>query len=259
MQFSANDVLIQPPEKEIREKARKFLTAEQARGIVKSAAEFAVRLGRAASGLVAKIRNEKTPEALLTSIDASLEANRARRAPLMARADSLFAEIAAKKKIWQVAPPARKKLLELELKTLLSEYKGIERQMTAFFENENTLNTVRGRVLELMAIGMRSIDEKTIDKLTDDIEDAVGEQEDVSGAVRDLDKAGKRRESESDQESFEATLAGFDDEGAAFSATEATEAGRDAVAAPEGVADPFAIEPPSSFAAPAASPVADQP
>ena len=243
-----------PAENEIREKARKYLTAEQAKGIVHSVADFAGKLGRAASALVMKIRNEKSPETLLTSIDASLEANRAQRAPLMARADALFAEISAKKKVYQAAPPARKKLLELELKSLLSEYKGIERQMTAFFENENTLNTVRGRVLELMALGMRKIDEKTIDKLTDDIEDAVGEQEDVAGAVRDLDKAGKRHENESDQESFESALAGFDDEGAAFAA-----AGADAAAASP-AADPFAIEPPTHSAPPAPSaPLADEP
>ncbi len=239
-------------EKEIREKARKFLSAEQAKGIVRSVADFAGKLGHAASALVMKIRNEKSPETLLTSIDASLEANRAQRAPLMSRADALFAEIAAKKKVYQAAPPARKKLLELELKSILSEYKGIERQMTAFFENENTLNTVRGRVLELMALGMRKIDEKTIDKLTDDIEEAVGESEDVAGAVRDLDKAGKRHESESDQESFESALAGFDDAGAEFNAE-----GADA-ASSNPASDPFAIDPPV-HSAPSAAPIADEP
>lgn len=245
-------------EGELREKARKLLTAEQAKGILRAVADFAGKMGHAASALVMKIKNEKSPDALLVSIDASLEANKAQRAPLMARADALFAEIAAKKKIYQAAPPARKKLLELELKSLLSEYKGIERQMTAFFENENTLNTVRGRVLELMALGMRKIDEKTIDKLTDDIEEAVGESEDVAGAVRDLDKAGKRRENESDQESFESALSGFDDEGAAFAAT-----------APESATtDPFAVEPPlhavaavggTSSSSEPPTPVADEP
>ncbi len=240
-----------PAEREIREKARKYMTAEQAMGIVHSVADFAGKLGRAASALVLKIKNAKTPETLLTSIDASLEANRAQRAPLMARADALFAEIAAKKKVYQAAPPARKKLLELELKSLLSEYKGIERQMTAFFENENTLCTVRGRVLELMAIGMRKIDEKTIDKLTDDIEEAVGESEDVSDAVRDLDKAGKRRDNESDQDSFEAALAGFDDEGAAFQTA----------ASDTGVGDPFQVDPPvhESPQTTSSTPVADEP
>ena len=241
-------------EREIREKAKRFLTAEQAKGIVRSVAEFAGKMGRAASSLVMKIKNANSPETLLTSIDASLEANRTQRAPLMARADALFAEIAAKKKVYQSAPPARKKLLELELKSLLSEYKGIERQMTAFFENENTLNTVRGRILELMALGMRKIDERTIDRLTDDIEEAVGEQEDVAGAVRDLDKAGKRRESESDQESFESALADFDDAGADPVAADGISAG----AAP--AADPFAIDPPvhSAPAAPS-TPVPDEP
>lgn len=240
-----------PSENEIRAKAQKLLTREQAAGILHSVAEFAGKLGKSAASLVLKIKNAHSPETVLSSIDSSLEANRTARAPLMARADKLYAEIVAKKKAYQAAAPARKKLLELELKSLLSEYKGIERQMTAFFENENTLNTVRGRVLELMALGMRKVDEATIDRLTDDIEDAVGEAEDVAGAVRDLDKAGKRHENEDDRESFDAALAGFEDEGLE-------------PAAEAGETDSFAIDPPVRSAgdvgeSQAKSPVADEP
>lgn len=240
-------------EQTLRERAKKFLTKEQAAGILHSVAEFAGKLGKSTVGLATKIKNANSPETVLASIDTSLEANRAQRAPLMERADKLFAEITAKKKVYQAAPPAKKKLLELELRSLLSEYKGLERQMTAFFENENTLNTVRGRVLELMALGMRKIDEATIDKLTDKIEDAVGEAEDVSGAVRDLDKAGKRRDNESDQDAFESALAGFDDEGAEFSAA-------DSAASNAETPDPFVVDPPVHSAEEAAkTPVPEEP
>lgn len=242
-----------PDESVIRAEAQKKLTAEHAKGILRSVAEFAGKFGAAASALVMKIKNEKSPEGLLNSIDAQLEANRNQRAPLMERADKLFAEISAKKKVYQSAPTVKKRLLELELKTLLSEYKGIERQLTAFFDNENTLNTVRGRVLELMAVGMRKIDEKTIDKLTDDIEDAIGEAEDVAGAVRDLDKAGKRHENESDQDAFESALAGFDDDSISTS-TEETETPFAASS------DPFPVDPPVRTAtAPSATPEVEEP
>lgn len=243
----------QPNESAIRAEAQKKLTSEQAKGILRSVADFAGKLGAATSALVLKIKNEKSPEGLLNSIDTQLEANRNQRAPLMERADKLFAEISAKKKVYQTAPAVKKRILELELKSLLSEYKGIERQLTAFFDNENTLNTVRGRVLELMAVGMRKIDEKTIDKLTDDIEDAIGEAEDVAGAVRDLDKAGKRHENESDQDAFESALAGFDDDSISTSTEEST---------PSVVvsSDPFPIDPPvRTTPSPSATPEAEEP
>lgn len=200
-----------PPESEIRERAKTELTPQARASILKSVADFAVSLGKTAGTLVDRIRGVRDPEAAIVAFDAQLAANRERREPLSARYEKLYAEIAAKKKVWQSAPPARKKILELELKTLLSEYQGIERQLAIYFENERMLNTVRGRTLELVANGLRKLSEKDVDKLTDQIEDAAADAEDISGAMKDLENAGRRRESESDQASFEDALAGFDD------------------------------------------------
>ena len=115
-----------------------------------------------------------------------------------------------KKKVYGAAPPARKRLLGLELQSLLADYKGCERQLTALYENERTPTVVRSRVEEVVALELRKVSEKQIDELVDRVDDAVEEAEDVRDAVGDLEKAGKRRERASDAESFEDELAAFD-------------------------------------------------
>ena len=198
------------PDETLVKDAKARMPASRLRGILASVGEFAAKAGKLAGDLVRRIRNEKDPEEMLRSIDASLAANREKRQPIFDRNAALAAEIGAKKKVYEAAPPARKKMLELELRNLLAEYKANERQLTAFFENENALTVVRGRLLEQIALGMQTLKEDDIDKLTDDIEDAVSEAENIAGAVRDLDKAGKRRERDADADSFADELAAFD-------------------------------------------------
>ena len=199
--------------------AKAKMPASRLRGILASVGDFAAKAGKLAGDLVRRIRNEKDPEEMLKSLDASLVANKEKRQPIFDRNTALAAEIGAKKKAYEAAPPARKKMLELELRNLLAEYKANERQLTAFFENENALTVVRGRLLEQIALGMQTLKEDDIDKLTDDIEDAVADAENIAGAVRDLDKAGKRRESD-DADSFADALAAFDAPDAAPPAAE---------------------------------------
>lgn len=197
-------------ETEVRERARNELTPQVRESVLKQVAAFAVTFGKGAVSLVDRIRGVKDPDAAISELDAQLAANRTRREPLAERYERLYAEIAAKKKLYLAAPPARKKLLELELKGMISEYQGLERQISVYLENERIISTVRGRTLELMAMGLRKLSEKEIDRLTDQVEDAVGDQEDVSGAMRDLEKAGQRRE-DGDADAFADVLAGFDE------------------------------------------------
>ena len=201
------------PEKTLVRDAKSKLPAARLRGILSSVGDLAAKAGKLAGDLVRRIRNEKDPEEMLKSLDESLAANKEKRRPVMDRNAALASEIGAKKKAYEAAPAARKKILELELRNLLAEYKAGERQLAALFENENALTVVRGRLLEQIALGMQTLKEDDIDKLTDDIEDAVAEAENIAGAVRDLDKAGKRREREEDADSFAADLAAFDDVG----------------------------------------------
>ncbi len=212
------------------------LSAEQGRKILASVAGFASKLGVGAVQYVQKLRHAKTPEGALESIDGQLKENKERRAPIIARSEALYGEIVAKKKLYQSAPPARKKILEMELKSMLSEYKALERQLTAFFENENTLNVVRGRLVELTAMGLRKVKEADIDKLTDDIEDAFEDADGVNDALTDLDKAGARKERDSDKEAFADALAGFADD-----LSDGVES--------DAASDPFEITPPVSAVA----------
>ena len=198
------------PEAEIRERSKTEMTPQAKESVVRKVAAFAVTLGKGAASLVDRMRGVRDPDAAISALDAQLAANRERREPLAARSEKLYGEIAAKKKVYLTAPPARKKILELELKSLISEYQSLERQLAVYFENERVISTVRGRTLELTAMGLRKISEKDIDALADKIDDAAGDAEDVTGALHDLERAGKRRDSE-DPDAFADALAGFDE------------------------------------------------
>jgi len=221
-----NEGKIAESENEIRERAQTELTPQAKESILKSVVSFAVSLGKGTVALADRIRGIKDPNEVIAEFDAQLKANRERREPLSSRYESLYSEIAAKKKVYVAAPPARRKILELELRGLISEYQGIERQLAVYFENERIVNTVRGRTLELTAMGLRKVSEKEIDRLTDRLEDAVDSGEDVTDALKDLENAGKRRET-GDADAFADALAGFD-ENAAGEAASDVDAGKTA-------------------------------
>ena len=215
-------------EASIRERAKSELPAREKESVLRQVAAFAVTVGKGAVALVDRLRGVRDPDEAISALDAQLKANRERREPLSARYESLYGEIAAKKRTFMAAPPARKKILELELRGLISEYQGIERQLAVYFENERMINTVRARTVELTAMGLRKLSEKDIDKLTDKIDDAAGDADDVSDAMRDLEKAGKRSVTD-DADSFADALAGFDE---TFAEEPAESAGKSADMAP---------------------------
>ncbi len=190
------------------------------------------KLGAGALTLFRKLHQDKSPQAMLQTIESAAAANAARRTALSTTLDTRFQEIAAKKKVYETAPPARKRLLEAELQTLLAAYKATERELTVLLENERTLAQVKGRMLEVMAYGMAGVKDAAIDDLIDDVEDKVQEAEDRADAARDLERAGRRRERESDREAFREQLADFETPAAA-SALEQELAGFDTPAAKE--------------------------
>lgn len=198
-------------EAELRSRAERELSSESRKKITKSLLDFTVSLGKSAGALFDRLRGIRDPEAALVSLDAQLSSTRARREPMSARFEELYNQIAAKKKIWQSAPPARKKILEMELKALLAEYQSLERQLTILFENERIIATVRGRTLELIARGLERPRVEDVDRLTDDIENAATETDDLADAVADLERAGQRRERATDSVDLESALAGFDE------------------------------------------------
>ena len=196
--------------KALCEQADKVLPATKKASILRQIGEFAVKLGVGTGVLAKKLAGIKSTDEALREIDAQMAENRARREPVSRRYEELYGQIVAKKKAYQAAPPARKKILEMDLKSAIAEYQSLERQMAAYLKNETILTKVRGRMCELVAMNLKTVTEAQIDKLTDKIEDAADASEDIDGAIGDLDKAGARRESE--DTSFEEALAAFGDE-----------------------------------------------
>ena len=197
--------------REMCARADRELSAEKTASMLKQIGGFALKLGAGAGALAKKLAGIKSTDEALTEIDARLAEARAHREPLGTRYEELYRTILSKKKLYQSAPPARRKLLELELKSAISEYQSIERQMAAYLKNETILTKVRGRMCELVAMNLRTVSEADIDKLTDKVERAADGAEDLDGAIEDLDKAGVRPERA--DKSFEDVLSAFDDAG----------------------------------------------
>ena len=186
------------------------LPPEKKASIMRQIGSFAVALGKGAGSLAKKLSGIKSTDEALAEIESQIAENRSRHEPIAKRYDELYKLIVAKKKVYQSAPVAKKKLLEMELKSAIAEYQSLERQMSAYLNNEIILTKVRGRMCELVATSLKSVSEAQIDKLTDQIEDVAEESENLDGAINDLDKAGARREREDG--SFEDALAAFGDD-----------------------------------------------
>ncbi len=203
-------------EQEIVEKA----SGERVKSAWSACALLAGKLGGGVKALWAKIRPDRSPAAMLATLNESQTGNRARLDALKPELDRIYREIVAKKKEYQSSAPVRQRLLKIELETLLARYKGLEREFTILCENERSIEMVKGRFLEVLAYGLRgSLDTDMVERLTDDIEDKADEAEDVQDALGDLERAGRRTDRSSDD--FDAELAGFDGElGLAESAAE---------------------------------------
>ncbi len=168
--------------------------------------------GKAASGLKAlwsKIHPDRSPAAMIESLNATLSANRARLETLKPELEKAYAAIVAKKAVWQKAPEARKRILKAELETLLARYKGLEREFNVLNENTRTVEAVKGRYLEVLAYELRGkLDEDQVDDLSGLVDEKAEEADGVQDALRDLEKAGHRKDRA--DTSLEDELAGFD-------------------------------------------------
>lgn len=196
----------------------------KAKKAMKETLSLVKKLGTGAVDLLGKLKKDKSPQAMLETIEASRDINVKQREAASARVERLFHEITEKKKAFKSAPKARQRVLEMELRSRMSEYKASERELSVLLENERVLSTVKGRFHEILAYGMRGISEIAIDDLTDDVEDAAAEADSVIDATRDLEKAGRRRERESDTESFWDELDGFEVEDEAEDSSQESEA-----------------------------------
>lgn len=172
---------------------------------------LAGRLGGGIKTLWAKIHPDRSPSAMLATLNESLAGNQKRLGDLKPELDRVYREIVAKKREYQSAAPVRQRLMKVELQTLMSRYKGLEREFSILCENERSIETVKGRFLEVLAYGLRGkLDIDMVDRLSDTIDDKATDAEDVQDALGDLERAGKRTDRLSDD--FDAELAGFDGE-----------------------------------------------
>ncbi len=196
--------------REARQNARR-LDPAKAKKAMKEALGVVKKLGAGTASLLARLKKDKSPEAMLTTIETSLDANRTRREESSAKVERLFREIADKKTAYASAAKARQRVLEMELRSKLSEYKAAARELEVLLENEKVLGTVKGRLHEIIAHSLRGISEVAIDKVIDDIEDSVSEAEGVLDATRELEEAGRRRSRESGDDTLWDELSEFDE------------------------------------------------
>jgi len=196
--------------REAGEDARR-LDPAKARKAMKDALRMVKKLGAGAGGLLARLKKDKSPEAMLATLESSLDVNRTSREEASGRIERLFREVADKKKAHASAPKARQRVLEMELRSRLSEYKATESELKVLLENEQVLCTVKGRLHEIIAHNLRGISEVAIDRVIDDIEDSVSEADAVLDAAQELEKAGRRRTRETDEESLWDELSAFDE------------------------------------------------
>ena len=174
-------------------------------------ATLAGKLGGGIKALWAKIHPDRSPAAMLATLNENMAGNRKRLDEMKPELDGIYREIVAKKKEYQSAAPVRQRLLKIELQTLMARYKGLEREFSILCENERSIETVKGRFLEVLAYGLRGkLDADMVDQLADTVDDKAEEAEDIQDSLGDLERAGKRKDRSSDD--FEAELAGCDGE-----------------------------------------------
>ncbi|MFH0909546.1 MAG: hypothetical protein V1929_12370 [bacterium] len=192
-----------------QEPAASKIDPKRAKKLMDATVSFVKKLGAGAADLLGKLKKDKSPQAMLATMEQSIDANQKRREDVSGRVERLHNEIVEKKKAYATAAPARKRILEAELRSKLSEYKASERELSVLLENERVLSQVKGRLYEVVSYGMAGVTEAQIDDVIDEIEEAVAEAEGRADASRDLEKAGRRRERESDKDDFLSQLGEF--------------------------------------------------
>ena len=217
-QLHANENFGKKPKakgEQMEEKQEQEIAKSASRDLARKAwtecSALAGKLGGGVKTLWTKIHPDHSPEAMLAALNGDLAGNKTRLDQMKPELDQVYREIVAKKKEYQTAAPVRQRLLKIELQTLMARYKGLEREFSILCENERSIETVKGRFLEVLAHGLRGkLDTDMVDRLADTVDDRAEEAEDIQDALGDLERAGKRRDRGTDD--FDAELAGFDGE-----------------------------------------------
>ena len=199
------------------------VSPERKRQAMKETLRVIGTLGKGIAQKLMKLGKAKTPQEMIDELESQTEDNRTRREMTSQKLETVYNRIAKKKKEYASAPKARQRVLEMELKAMLAEYQASERTLGILLENERAISLVSNRLEEVLAYGMTSVNEDLIDDVTDRVDDAADEAEGRFDSLRDLERAGKRRERESEGDNLWDALGDFGEE--LSSSEEATEAG----------------------------------
>lgn len=170
------------------------------------------KLGSGTKSLMERLKHDRSPEAALDTMNRQKEENASRRRGVSEQLEVLYNGIVRKKKERAQAAPVRQRTIDMELKNMLAEYQGLERQLAVYLENERVLEQVKGRFLECLAYDLRKVDENRIDDIAGDLDDRVDAAESTLDAVADLERAGRRKDRDGGDFDLEAELAGFGEE-----------------------------------------------
>jgi len=188
------------------------VSPERKKQAMKETLRYIGTLSKGIAAKLMKLGKAKTPQEMIDELESQHTDNRTRREATSQKLESLYSQISQKKKAHAAAPKARQRVLEMELRGLLSDYKAQERTLGILLENERAIGMVRSRLEEVLAYGMAGVNEDMIDDVTDRVDDAADEAEGRFDALRDLERAGKRREREGDSENLWDELDGFGEE-----------------------------------------------
>ncbi len=182
-----------------------------AKKLMKATLHFVSQLGGGAISLLNRLKKDKSPEAMLSTLNEAMQGNQQRRAICSENLSQQNHLIISLKQAYAAASPARKRLLESELKSALAQYKAIEREMQVLLENEQVLAAARGRIHEMEAYALAGVNDDLLDELALQIDERADAAESRQDAARDLEKAGRRRHCEGDSEKLWEELSGFEE------------------------------------------------
>ena len=182
--------------------------------ILKQAASFTLKaLGKLGTGFVGLLKSlkkqEQDPGAMLKSFEDNLDANQTRRKEAQARYDRLESDLRAKVAMHAKAAPQRRALLERELLTIKSGLDAAGRELNIFMGNERSLMAIAGKVREILAYKMSSLTEDQLDDIAIQVDEFADAAQGLQDATRDLERAGRERQVESDRDALSSLLADY--------------------------------------------------
>lgn len=149
------------------------------------------------------------PKLMLEEVENNLEVNQRKMEQHARKADELYARICSRKAEYEKAPPARKRSLEPELKSLISQHKSMDGIIHVLHENNLKLCKMRDKLNEGLAYKEAGIATRDIDRLNDKMTELVQDADYQAEAIRDLEHGAERTSFLTDDVSLDDELEGY--------------------------------------------------